>query len=73
MTANIDSPATGTLLLVPEILTKHQVAQLLGVTPRYIERQVTAGRLKACKPTKKVVRFYRRDIDSFLGSGASLA
>ena len=73
MTTHLYSPATGASVLAREILTKYQVAELLGVTPRYIERQVTAGRLKACKPTYKTVRFYRRDIDAFLASGASLA
>lgn len=73
MTPTPKPPHSGLLQFSPEILTKHQVAQLLDVTPRYIERQVTAGRLKAHKPTPKVVRFYRRDIDAFLASGSSLA
>jgi len=67
------SAPSGLWQVSAEILTKHQVAQLLGVTTRYVERQVTAGRLKAHKPTPKLVRFNRRDIDNFLASGASLA
>jgi excisionase family DNA binding protein len=55
------------------ILTKQQAGELLGCTVRYIERQIHAGRLRACKPTGKFVRIFRRDIDAFLLSGASIA
>jgi excisionase family DNA binding protein len=55
------------------ILTKQQAAELLGCTVRYIERQIRAGRLRACKPTGKLVRILRRDFDAFLESGASIA
>lgn len=55
------------------ILSKKQAAELLGCTTRYIETQVNAGRLRACKPTGKFLRIFRRDIDSFLESGASIA
>jgi excisionase family DNA binding protein len=56
-----------------EILTKQEVAELLRCTPRYLECQVNAGRLRACKPSGKLVRFYRADVDAFLASGASVA
>ena len=55
------------------ILTKQQAAELLGCTVRYIERQICARRLRACKPTGKFVRIFRRDIDAFLESCASIA
>ena len=55
------------------ILTKAQAAEYIQVTPRYLERQVRAGRLRAMKPTGKLVRFFRRDLDAFLLSGASIA
>jgi excisionase family DNA binding protein len=54
------------------ILTKSQVAELLGCTVRFVERQVRAGRLRACKVTPKFVRIYRKDLDSFLASGATI-
>jgi len=54
------------------ILTKKEAAELLRCTPRYLERQVRAGRLRACKPTGKLVRILRSDIDAFLLSGASI-
>jgi len=55
------------------ILTKKEAAQLLQCTTRYLERQIRAGRLRALKPTGKLVRIFRSDIDAFLLSGASIA
>jgi excisionase family DNA binding protein len=55
------------------ILTKKEAAELLKCTPRFIERAVNSGRLRACKPTGKFVRIYRSDIDAFLQAGASIA
>jgi excisionase family DNA binding protein len=54
------------------ILTKQQAAELLGCTTRYVERQIRAGRLRACKPTGKLVRIYRRDLDAFLETGSTI-
>jgi excisionase family DNA binding protein len=54
------------------ILTKREAAALLRCTTRYLERQIRAGRLRAMKPTEKLVRILRRDIDAFLESGASI-
>jgi excisionase family DNA binding protein len=55
------------------ILTKQQAAEYLQVTPRYIERQIKAGRLRAYKQTGKLWRVRRSDLDAFLESGASIA
>jgi excisionase family DNA binding protein len=55
------------------ILTKAEAAQLLNCTPRFLERMVAQGRLRACKVSPKFVRFYRSDIDRFLLEGASIA
>jgi len=55
------------------ILTKQQAAELLSCTTRYIERQIRAGRLRACKPSGKFVRILGKDIMTFLESGASIA
>jgi excisionase family DNA binding protein len=55
------------------ILTKQQAAELLGCTTRYIERQIRAGRLRACKPSGKFVRIFRKDINAFLETCASIA
>ena len=35
---------------IPAILTKQQAAEYLQTTPRYIERMVRLGRLRALKP-----------------------
>jgi excisionase family DNA binding protein len=54
------------------ILTKQEAADFLRSTVRYLERQIRAGRLRAMKPTGKLVRIYRRDLDAFLQSGATI-
>ena len=54
------------------ILTKQEAAAFLRCTVRYIERVIRSGRLRACKPTGKLVRIYRRDLDAFLESGATI-
>ena len=53
------------------ILTKQEAAAYLRCTPRYIERQVRAGRLVACKPTGKLWRVRRSELEEFLESGAT--
>jgi excisionase family DNA binding protein len=55
------------------ILTKQQATEYLQVTPRYIERTVASGRLRALKPTGKLWRVRQSDLDAFLESGASIA
>ena len=54
------------------ILTKQQAAEYLQATPRYIERMVANGRLRALKPTGKLWRVRQSDLDAFLESGASI-
>jgi excisionase family DNA binding protein len=54
------------------ILTKREAADSLRCTVRYIERVIKSGRLRACKPTGKLVRIYRRDLDAFLESSATI-
>ncbi|MBA2434822.1 MAG: excisionase family DNA-binding protein [Chthoniobacterales bacterium] len=53
------------------ILTKKESAEYVRSTPRYLERMVRSGRLRALKPTGKLVRFRRSDLDAFLESGAT--
>jgi excisionase family DNA binding protein len=55
------------------ILTKQQAAEYLQTTPRYIERMVASGRLRALKPTGKLWRVRQSELDAFLESGASIA
>jgi excisionase family DNA binding protein len=54
------------------ILTKPEAAEYARCTPRYLERQVKAGRLRALKPTGKLWRVRRTDLDAFLESGATI-
>jgi excisionase family DNA binding protein len=54
------------------ILTKREAANYVRCTPRYLERQIRAGRLKALKPTGKLVRIRRADLEAFLESGATM-
>lgn len=48
------------------ILTKAEAAKLLGCSRRYLEQQIKAGRIRACKPSPKFLRIYRKDLDAFL-------
>ena len=54
------------------ILTKREAADYISCSPRYLERQIRAGRLKALKPTGKLLRIRRRDLNAFLESGATI-
>jgi excisionase family DNA binding protein len=54
------------------ILTKQQAAEYLQTTPRYIERMAASGRLRALKPTGKLWRVRRSDLDAFLESEATI-
>ncbi len=57
---------------IPAILTKRQAADYVCCTPRYLENQIRAGRLKALKPTGKLVRIRLSDLEKFLESGATI-
>jgi excisionase family DNA binding protein len=59
-------------LTTAAILTKQQAAEYLQTTPRYIERMVASGRLRALKPTGKLWRVRQSDLDAFLESGATI-
>ena len=57
---------------IPAILTKRQAANYICCTPRYLEIHIRLGRLKALKPTGKLVRIRRADLEKFLESGATI-
>ena len=69
---NSINPLAGPENFPPAILTKQQAALYVQATPRYLERQVKAGRLRCLKPSGKFVRFRRSDLEKFLESGASM-
>jgi excisionase family DNA binding protein len=54
------------------ILTKRQAASDPQTTPRYIERIVASGRLRAYRPTRKLRRARQSDLDTLLDSGATM-
>ena len=56
----------------PAILTKQQAAAYVQSTPRYLERMVRSGRLRALKPTGRFWRVRRSDLDRFLETGATM-
>jgi excisionase family DNA binding protein len=55
-----------------EILTKKETAALLGVTTKYLDRQVRAGKLRASRPSFKLVRFQRKDVLAWLDRHATI-
>jgi excisionase family DNA binding protein len=57
---------------IPAILTKREAANYVRSTTRYIERMIRAGRLRALKPTGKLVRIRLKDLDAFLESGSTI-
>jgi excisionase family DNA binding protein len=57
---------------VRDILTKAAAAEYIGCSSRYLERQIRAGRLKALKPTGKLVRIRLSDLTAFLESGSTI-
>jgi excisionase family DNA binding protein len=55
-----------------EYLTKNEAAQLLGVHTRTIEQYIKAGMLRACKPSFKILRIKRSDVDAMLDRFATV-
>ena len=53
------------------ILNKKQAAHYVQATPRFLERNIESGRLKACKLSNKFVRIRVSDLEAFLESGAT--
>ena len=54
------------------LLTLRQASQYVTCTPRYLQKQIRAGRLRALKPTGKLLRIRRIDLDRFLEAGATI-
>jgi excisionase family DNA binding protein len=66
MTDNGRSGQTFIVNAPDEYLTKAEAAQLLGVNPRTIENYIRAGTLRASKPSFKILRIKRSDVDKML-------
>lgn len=54
------------------LLTLKQAAGYAICTPRYLQNQIRIGRLKALKPSGKLVRIWRSDLEAFLESGSTI-
>ena len=54
------------------ILNKKQASSYIQTTPRYLERAVALGLLQAYRPTGKLWRVRKSDLDAFLESGATI-
>ena len=59
----IENPAPGSAAQIePELLTKAEAAQLLGVSIRSVDNMMRQRRISFVKLTAKMVRFPRREI-----------
>ncbi len=60
---DIENPAPGSAAQIePELLTKAETAQLLGVSIRSVDNMMRQKRISYIKLTAKMVRFPRREI-----------
>ncbi len=60
---DIENPAPGSAAQIePELLTKAETAQLLGVSIRSVDNMIRQNRISYIKLTAKMVRFPRREI-----------
>jgi excisionase family DNA binding protein len=57
---------------IAPLLTVQEACAYLKCTRRYVERMVRTGRLRALKPSGKLVRLRQVDLDAFLESGATI-
>ena len=51
--------------------TTRDACGYLQCTRRFLERMVRIGRLRALKPSRKLIRFRQADLDAFLESSAT--
>jgi excisionase family DNA binding protein len=57
--------------LIP-LRTTRDACEYLQCTRRFLERMVQSGRLRALKPSRKLVRYRQVDLDAFVESGATI-
>jgi excisionase family DNA binding protein len=58
---------------VSPYLDKKQASAYLGVGVEYIEDLIRSGRLKALKPSYKILRIHVRDLDALMNGAATIA
>jgi excisionase family DNA binding protein len=49
-----------------EIMTKHEVAALLNVSPRQVQRLIAERKLRASRLSHKVLRIKRSDLERYI-------
>jgi|SRR6516162_2281314 excisionase family DNA binding protein len=54
------------------LLTARQASAYVQCTPRFLQKMVSIGRLRALKPSLKMVRYRLSDLDAFLESSATI-
>ncbi len=59
-----------TLLSKP--LTKRELAEWLGVSPRYLEAEVSRGALRMRRLSARAVRFLPGDVEAWLNAKATI-
>jgi excisionase family DNA binding protein len=48
-----------------------EAAALIGCSRRFLEKQISAGRLTACKPSPRVTLIRSADLDAYLSRSAT--
>ena len=56
---------------IPEVSSPNELAHHLGVSRRFLEDQVKAGRLRVRRISSRAVRFFRGDVLAWLNSVSS--
>lgn len=51
-----------------QLLTTHEIAEILRVHQRTVQRWISSNRLKATKAKPKIWRVRKQDLDNFLAS-----
>ncbi len=51
--------------------TKKELAQLLRLSTKSIDRLISAGKLKPTRLTDKAIRFYGKDVEALLNTGGA--
>jgi excisionase family DNA binding protein len=57
---------------VARLLTAQNACAYLQCTRRFLQKMVRSGRLRALKPSRKLLRFRQADLDAFLERSATM-
>ena len=56
---------------IPRPMSKTELAAFLDVSERFLEKEVSQGRLRAIKLSNRALRFMPKDVESWLNSKAT--